>query len=76
MNQVNRRNFLRLAGAGAAAAAAAPLANAIGPVSGSVIPQQTKPATNIDDALKVPRNERSMPDSFRAGWLWSKTAGQ
>ncbi|HZM12791.1 MAG TPA: DUF362 domain-containing protein [Bacteroidales bacterium] len=26
--------------------------------------QQGKPATNIDDALKVPRNERSMPGLF------------
>ena len=64
MNQVNRRNFLRLAGAGAAAAAAAPVANAIGAASGTGIPQQAKPATNIDDALKVPRSERSMPGLF------------
>jgi uncharacterized protein (DUF362 family) len=64
MSQVNRRNFLRLAGAGAAAAAATPLANAIGPVSYNVIPQQDKPDTNIGDALKVPRNERSMPGLF------------
>jgi uncharacterized protein (DUF362 family) len=64
MNQVNRRNFLRLAGAGAAAVATIPVANAIGTPSGSVIPQQAKPATNIDDALKVPRNERSMPGLF------------
>ena len=64
MNQVNRRNFLRLAGAGAAAAATAPVANAIGAASGNAIPQQVKPATNIDDALKVPRNERSMPGLF------------
>ena len=64
MNQVNRRNFLRLAGAGAAAVAATPVANAIGATSGNAIPQQTKPATNIDDALKVPRNERSMPGLF------------
>ncbi len=33
MNQVNRRNFLRLAGAGAAAAAAAPVAQALGTTS-------------------------------------------
>jgi len=64
MNQVNRRNFLRLAGAGAAAAAAAPVVNAIGTASGNVIQQQAKPVTNIDDALKVPRNERSMPGLF------------
>lgn len=64
MKQVNRRNFLRLAGAGAAAAAAAPVVNAIGTTPGHVIQQQAKPATNIDDALKVPRNERSMPGFF------------
>jgi uncharacterized protein (DUF362 family) len=64
MNQVNRRNFLRLAGAGAAAAAAAPVANAIGAASGNAILQQSKPATNIDDALKVPRNDKSMPGLF------------
>jgi uncharacterized protein (DUF362 family) len=64
MNQVNRRNFLRLAGAGAAAAAAAPVANALGAASGTDIQQQAKPATNIDDALKVPRSERSMPGLF------------
>jgi uncharacterized protein (DUF362 family) len=64
MNQVNRRNFLRLAGAGAAAVAATPVANAIGAASGNVITQQAKPATNIDDALKVPRNERSMPGLY------------
>ena len=61
MNQVNRRSFLRLAGAGAAAAAAAPVASAIGSVTEVTSIQQGKPATNIDDALKVPRNERSMP---------------
>jgi len=64
MNQVNRRNFLRLAGAGAAAAAAAPVASAIGSVTEVTSIQQGKPATNIDDALKVPRNERSMPGLF------------
>jgi uncharacterized protein (DUF362 family) len=64
MNQVNRRNFLRLAGAGAAAAATAPVANALGATSGNDLQTQAKPATNIDDALKVPRNERSMPGLF------------
>jgi len=64
MKQVNRRNFLRLAGAGAAAAAAAPVASAIGSVTEVTSIQQGKPATNIDDALKVPRNERSMPGLF------------
>jgi len=64
MNQVNRRNFLRLAGAGAAAAATAPVANALGAESGNGFQPEAKPATNIDDALKVPRNERSMPGLF------------
>jgi len=75
MNQVNRRNFLRLAGAGAVAVAAAPVTSAadaatasmagtIRSVSSEAAIQQAKPATNIDDALKVPRNERSMPGLF------------
>jgi uncharacterized protein (DUF362 family) len=64
MNQVNRRNFLRLAGAGAAAAATAPVANALGAASDNGFQPEAKPATNIDDALKVPRNERSMPGLF------------
>ncbi len=75
MNQVNRRNFLRLAGAGAVAVAASPVASAAdaatSPIAGTVGSltseagiQQAKPATNIDDALKVPRNERSMPGLF------------
>lgn len=65
MNQVNRRNFLRLAGAGAAAAAAAPVSQALGVTSDATMPQQqAKPATNIQDALKVPRNDKSMPGLF------------
>ncbi len=65
MKQVNRRNFLRLAGAGAAAAAAAPVAQALGTASDhAVTMQQEKPATNIQDALKIPRNEKSMPGLF------------
>jgi uncharacterized protein (DUF362 family) len=64
MNQVNRRNFLRLAGAGAAAAAAAPVVGAMGSVTDETTVLQAKPATNIDDALKVPRNANSMPGLF------------
>ncbi|MDX9773528.1 MAG: DUF362 domain-containing protein [Bacteroidales bacterium] len=66
MNQVNRRNFLRLAGAGAAAAAAAPVARAMETTTAASerASQQDKPATNIADANKVPRNERSMPGLF------------
>lgn len=64
MNNVNRRNFLRLAGAGAAAVAAAPVASAIGSAAVEIPAQQAKPSTNINDALKVPRTERSMPGLF------------
>jgi len=64
MNQVNRRNFLRLAGAGAAAAAAAPVAQAMSTVTTPAANQQGKPDTNIADAAKVPRSERSMPGLF------------
>ena len=64
MNHVNRRNFLRLAGAGAAAAAAAPVAQALGTASSLPATPQGKPDTNIADALKVPRNEQSMPGLF------------
>lgn len=64
MNNVNRRNFLRLAGAGAAAAAAAPVAQALGTATSLPATPQGKPDTNIADALKVPRNEKSMPGLF------------
>jgi len=64
MNQVNRRYFLRLAGAGAAAAAAAPVTKAMGAAGQPQATQQQKPATNIDDALKVPRNANSLPGLF------------
>ena len=64
MNHVNRRNFLRLAGAGAAAAAAAPVAQALGTATSLPATPQGKPDTNIADALKVPRNEQSMPGLF------------
>ena len=64
MNQVNRRNFLRLAGAGAAAAAAAPMAQAMSPASAYKPTVQDKPDTNIADALKVPRNDSSMPGLY------------
>ncbi len=77
MSSVNRRNFLKLAGAGAAAMAAAPVAqaaqsafalNAETQAAQSAFTQttqpQAKPATNIADALKVPRNGLSMPGLF------------
>jgi uncharacterized protein (DUF362 family) len=63
MKQVNRRNFLRIAGAGAAAAAVAPVINAAAP---PVLRQQQTdvPERNIDDALKVPRSAVSMPGIY------------
>lgn len=77
MSSVNRRNFLKLAGAGAAAMAAAPVARtaqsaftqtperqAAQTAFTQTTQQQAKPATNIADALKVPRNGLSMPGLF------------
>ena len=64
MNQVNRRNFLRLAGAGAAAAAAAPVAQAMGQATAGQQQQQGKPDTNIADAAKTPRGPNAMPGLF------------
>ncbi|MDZ7636241.1 MAG: twin-arginine translocation signal domain-containing protein [Bacteroidales bacterium] len=66
MNQVNRRNFLRLAGAGAAAAAAAPVAQAMGTITASAHasqPGQSQTPT-LQTLSKVPRNEHSMPGLF------------
>ena len=75
MNQVNRRNFLRLAGAGAAAAAAAPVAQAMSQATATAATklnpepsgnqtQQDKPATNIADASKIARGPNSMPGLY------------
>jgi uncharacterized protein (DUF362 family) len=64
MNQVNRRNFLRLAGAGAAAAAAAPVAQAMGQATAGQQQQQAKPDTNIADAAKTPRGPNAMPGLY------------
>lgn len=64
MNQVNRRNFLRLAGAGAAAAAAAPVVQAMGSATASQPVQQAKPDTNIADAAKTPRGPNAMPGLY------------
>jgi len=64
MNQVNRRNFLRLAGAGAAAAAAAPVAQAMGRATAGQQQQQGKPDTNIANAAKTPRGPNAMPGLY------------
>ncbi len=60
-NGLNRREFCRLATAGTIAAAITPVA-----VKG-VVGQDTtkkKPATNIADALKVPRTAASLPGKY------------
>jgi uncharacterized protein (DUF362 family) len=64
MNQVNRRNFLRLAGAGAAVAATAPVAKALENTTLQPGLQQGKPDTNIADAAKIPRTGGSMPGLY------------
>jgi uncharacterized protein (DUF362 family) len=64
MSNVNRRSFLRLAGAGAAAAAVSPVTGAILPPRETAAKQKVIPATNIADALKVPRNASSMPGLY------------
>jgi hypothetical protein len=63
MKQVNRRNFLRIAGAGAAAAAVAPVIKAAAPAE-TAIQQKEKPKTNVDDSFKVPRSAKSMPGLY------------
>ena len=61
---VNRREFCRLLAAGGIAAAMAPL------TPDRLIPQQKdpppKPATNVGDALRHPRTDRSLPGKFPA----------
>jgi hypothetical protein len=64
MNQVNRRNFFRLAGTGAAAAATAPVGQTMGSAKSDQQQQQAKPATNIADAAKTPRGSNAMPGLF------------
>ncbi len=64
MNSVNRRNFLRLAGAGAAAAAVSPVLKAAAPPLAGDRQQSDKPETNIKDALKVPRSAKSLPGLY------------
>lgn len=64
MSPINRRNFLRMAGTGAAAMAAAPLAQAAQQAEVTKVQQQAKPSTNIADAAKTPRNAMSMPGLY------------
>jgi uncharacterized protein (DUF362 family) len=56
---LDRRDFVKLLAAGGIAVAAAPLAE-----HPLLAAQSQKPATNIKDALKVPRSEVSLPGKF------------
>jgi uncharacterized protein (DUF362 family) len=56
---LDRRDFVKLLAAGGLAVAAAPLAD-----HPLLAAQAAKPATNIKDALKVPRSELSLPGKF------------
>lgn len=57
-----RRNFFRLLTAGGAGLLLSPVAAA--PVQAAEDQQPAKPATNIKEALKYPRNANSMPGLF------------
>ena len=57
-----RRNFFRLLSVGGAGLVLSPVVSA--PVQAAESPQPAKPATNIQDALKHPRNANSMPGRF------------
>jgi len=58
-----RRNFFRLLTASGAGLVLSPVI-AAAPAEAAENPQPAKPATNIQDALKYPRNENSMPGHF------------
>ena len=59
-NSLNRRKFFTVVGAGSLVLAAKPLSS----IASSFVPVDDKPATNIADAAKTPRNELSMPGKF------------
>jgi uncharacterized protein (DUF362 family) len=59
---LDRRNFVKLMAAGGIAAAAAPLVDH--PLLLAQITPPSKPATNIKDALKIPRSSLSLPGKF------------
>jgi uncharacterized protein (DUF362 family) len=62
MNQLNRRKFFTILGAGSAALAVKPLSLiASDPAQEQ---EKKKPSTNINDAIKTPRNAMSMPGKF------------
>lgn len=68
---INRRKFFTILGAGGAALAVAPVA---GQTSGNQ-QDQGKPATNIRDAGKKPRNSASMPGKFPGKVILVKNPG-
>ncbi|MFH0991929.1 MAG: DUF362 domain-containing protein [bacterium] len=57
--KIGRREFVRLAAVGTAVAALASEE-----MLSQEKPKPAKPATNIQDALKVPRNEKSLPGKY------------
>ncbi|MBN1415208.1 MAG: DUF362 domain-containing protein [Bacteroidales bacterium] len=59
-NSLNRRKFVTLLGAGSAALAARPWSL----IASELVPNQDKPATNIGDAVKIPRTDWSMPGKY------------
>ncbi len=61
-HNLGRRDFVRMITVGGIAAAASPLLNQ-NLISGQAVPSP-KPATNIGDALKVPRSGISLPGKF------------
>jgi hypothetical protein len=71
MNSLNRRKFFTIIGAGSAALAVKPLAM----LAAEPVQEQSKPATNIGEAIKVPRNEMSMPGKFPGRVILVTNAG-
>ncbi len=61
-NGIPRRDFLRLVAGGAATAAVLPSLVSAHPAARAL--RADKPATNIEDALKIPRTEMSMPGKY------------
>jgi hypothetical protein len=57
---LNRRRFFAMLGAGTATLAAGPLSG----IASDRVQNRDKPATNISDATKIPRNEWSMPGKY------------
>ena len=70
MNTLNRRKFFTILGAGSAAIAVKPLSL----LASELASVQDKPSTNINEAGKTPRNERSMPGKYPGRVIHIKNA--